>query len=1197
MGGKMKKNKSFISIFLVTVMLLSFFNFTVIKKATADEREIYLLLKSDNIISMDSAKRWAKDNKATDVFIGLADLYWKYYKKCGNVDPALAYVQAAHETGFGRFGGVVDESYHNPCGMKVPNADHGSNPDDSNKDPNKHYRFNNWDEGVQAHLDHLALYAGAKGYPKDPSETFDPKPTYPKGGYPTLKLMAQKWAYSPIPENSMKYYDKLYKFYTDLESYEAISTLENVYQSGSNIVLHGWALDRSGVEQIKVFVDNTYVGNASYGAIRQDVANIYTNYPNALRSGFNFETSVAGLKDGNHSVKVIVNYNNGYSETYIKTVNITKPKSIVCIDKISQDEGSNHKAILSIKGWSIDFSGVEKVEIYIDGKYVQDAKINGSRPDVQTAYPDYINSGKSGFEAVVDVNSLSEDYHSVKIRSIGKDGTKTDVDTSIRIINPKPRIYVDNLKQVLNSSKNSVVLNGWALHKSGVKNVNVYIDGEYSGAANYGSIRADVKAAFPIYPNADKSGYSYEVSANNLSQGSHDITIEVVGNDDTSIKYDSRLDIIKPDSIICVDNFKQQIDSKNENVLYISGWSVDSSSVEQVQIFIDGQYKANAEIGKSRPDVYNAYPSYSNSDKSGFNVSINADSIGEGYHTVKIRSIGKDGTKTDVDTGIKIVDTKPRIYVDILKQNVDKTKNSILVRGWALHKAGVKQVKVYIDGNYSGDATYGSIRADVKSAFPIYPNGDKSGYSYEVSASNLSKGSHEITIEVVGNDDTTERYTSNIDITKMEPILCVDTIKQQINLKNENELYISGWSIDSSSVEQVQIFIDGKYKQNALIGGSRPDVGSVYSGYANSDKSGFSISLDAEAIGEGYHSIKITSVGKDGTKIDVDTRINIISAKPKLCIDNYSFIDDGKSISISGWAIASPSIEKINIYVNDKFYGVANYGITRGDVKDAYPIFPNAAYSGFNASIDSSNATSIYKIRLEAIDVNGNIAQSSGVTLSKSMIVIDPGHLGHDSGAVRSNVKESDLNTKVAVKLQQELEKQGYNVEMTRNPLKPNEFVSLSTKEELKQRYDFANGLKADLFISLHHDVSTNSSTQGIWTFYSSWKPGLKDVKADKVPLKTGFDGYADTKPTKEAILGKEFANKVTDNIASKCNYKKIRSSAVDRNLSVTVHTKMPAVLLELGMMSNSSELKRCQDPVEQQKKAEAIAETVSSMF
>lgn len=116
----------------------------------------------------DQAKNWAASNHASTVFIMLADLYYDLAPRSG-VNPVMAYAQAAHETAFGNFGGVIDASFRNPCGMKTTVGG-------SNSDPNAHQRFPSWQQGVQAHIDHLALYAGQIGYPKSyPSSTPDPR--------------------------------------------------------------------------------------------------------------------------------------------------------------------------------------------------------------------------------------------------------------------------------------------------------------------------------------------------------------------------------------------------------------------------------------------------------------------------------------------------------------------------------------------------------------------------------------------------------------------------------------------------------------------------------------------------------------------------------------------------------------------------------------------------------------------------------------------------------------------------------------------------------------------------------------------------------------------------------------------------------------------------------------------------------------
>ncbi|MDY5912894.1 MAG: DUF4214 domain-containing protein [Inconstantimicrobium porci] len=232
----------------------------------------------------------------------------------------------------------------------------------------------------------------------------------------------------------------------------------------------------------------------------------------------------------------------------------------------------------------------------------------------------------------------------------------------------------------------------------------------------------------------------------------------------------------------------------------------------------------------------------------------------------------------------------------------------------------------------------------------------------------------------------------------------------------------------------------------------------------------------------------------------------------------------------------------------------------------------------------------------EFLNYCNRIGIKSGKVDTTKLIVIDPGHLGHDSGACAYGVRESDLNAGVAVKLEKQLQGMGYRTYMTRSPLRPNEYAALSTANELKQRYTAANNLKADLFISLHHDVA-GSNSSGMWTFYSSWKPGIKNNPSDLRSLTTGYDGNRDIHPTREAQLSKEFGQKVLNNLTSKCGYPAVRPYVVDRNLSVTVHTNMPSVLIELGMMSNRSELRRCQSSSGQQQKAKVIADTVKSMF
>ena len=191
---------------------------------------------STTTVTIEDAKRWAKKRNATQTFIGLADLFWKYAPSRGGVNPALAYVQSALETGYGRFGNVLDETYYNTCGLKRTETGTA----DDNNDKEAHKRFDNWDHGVQAHLDHLALYAGAPGFPKTKIEqnylgnnlssnaTYDPRHFgYLAGKAKTATQLSNSWA------TSVEYGEKLVELYNSLLS-EAESGRRGWLQDGDD---------------------------------------------------------------------------------------------------------------------------------------------------------------------------------------------------------------------------------------------------------------------------------------------------------------------------------------------------------------------------------------------------------------------------------------------------------------------------------------------------------------------------------------------------------------------------------------------------------------------------------------------------------------------------------------------------------------------------------------------------------------------------------------------------------------------------------------------------------------------------------------------------------------------------------------------------------------------------------------------------
>lgn len=92
------------------------------------------------------------------------------------------------------------------------------------------------------------------------------------------------------------------------------------------------------------------------------------------------------------------------------------------------------------------------------------------------------------------------------------------------------------------------------------------------------------------------------------------------------------------------------------------------------------------------------------------------------------------------------------------------------------------------------------------------------------------------------------------------------------------------------------------------------------------------------------------------------------------------------------------------------------------------------------------------------------------------IIVIDPGHGGKAEGARNNalNIIEKNYTLKTACELQKALQSLGYKVHLTRND---------DRNLSLKDRSNYANRLRAKLFISIHYNASQSESSNGIETY------------------------------------------------------------------------------------------------------------------
>lgn len=217
------------------------------------------------------------------------------------------------------------------------------------------------------------------------------------------------------------------------------------------------------------------------------------------------------------------------------------------------------------------------------------------------------------------------------------------------------------------------------------------------------------------------------------------------------------------------------------------------------------------------------------------------------------------------------------------------------------------------------------------------------------------------------------------------------------------------------------------------------------------------------------------------------------------------------------------------------------------------------------------------------------------------VIVLDPGHGGGDSGAVGvGGVREKLVVLAFAKRLLYVLQKKaGIKAYLTRD-----EDIFLS----LAQRVEAARQLNADLFISLHADHNDAASPRGatLYTLSDKASDSMAKLLAER-ENKADFpaDIPNDAPPPVADILldmtlretggfSEEFAGRVIRAL-QKNNITLMKNPHRSANFQVLRTADIPAVLLELGYLSNADDEKRITDSDWQNKMAYILAETIAS--
>ncbi len=211
-------------------------------------------------------------------------------------------------------------------------------------------------------------------------------------------------------------------------------------------------------------------------------------------------------------------------------------------------------------------------------------------------------------------------------------------------------------------------------------------------------------------------------------------------------------------------------------------------------------------------------------------------------------------------------------------------------------------------------------------------------------------------------------------------------------------------------------------------------------------------------------------------------------------------------------------------------------------------------------------------------------------------IAIDAGHGGKDPGAIGfKKYKEKDIALIVAKRLKNKLSKD-FNIIMIRED---DTFVSLSERSKI------ANENKADFFVSLHLNSSTNKSAKGMEVFYFSKKSSPYAEKVAAYENSFG-DKYGEQTSNIAQIMGElayvknmekslNLARPLNKEFSSKL--KMYKRGVFGANFAVLRGFNGPGVLIELGFISNREDIKKLSNAKYQNLMADSIAESIRNYF
>ena len=191
------------------------------------------------------------------------------------------------------------------------------------------------------------------------------------------------------------------------------------------------------------------------------------------------------------------------------------------------------------------------------------------------------------------------------------------------------------------------------------------------------------------------------------------------------------------------------------------------------------------------------------------------------------------------------------------------------------------------------------------------------------------------------------------------------------------------------------------------------------------------------------------------------------------------------------------------------------------------------------------------------------VVDGAGTSLAGRVVVIDPGHGGADRGVEANGLTEAEVVLDIALRMEHRLAATGVVSVLTRDG---------TTAPDSQTRIEQANGVGADLVISLHCEEHSSPAAAGVASFY-----------------------WGDVRVGARSSVGGQLAQLIQSEVVARTGLVDLRSHAC--TIDLVRLTRMPAVQVELGYLTSPHDAGRLSDPTFRDATAEALVIAVQRLY